>query len=592
MADSFWQLTEGASKFCRDCMGSVGKRYDAMTAKSRNVKTKEKIESTTSSSRCCCFSYRICSILLLILACVMTGVATVLFTQFDKFFDNALRDQMHLGPNGLVFPAWRVSELRTNMRLYLFNITNPDEVMLGDKPILREIGPYTWKIHMDKFDINFYPNYTLSYRENKWFEFLPDQSVGTYDDIVTTVNVPYAAVAQRLKGQNSFAKSTATFTLNGLGQNLMHYRRVGELTFEGYPDFLILVASAVEKGKEEESGLGSFLGAGFRFVTNLLVDQNLQGNFGYFIDRNNTDDGVVTIFTGEDERSKINKVDVVNGRKELTTWPVARCNKITGTMGHLRPPASGEKPVDVFVPDLCRSLPLRYERESMYEGLSTLRFVAGKETFDNSKTDACFAGPRNFSSGVMDIGPCKKDAPLVVSFPHYLYADDKHLDSVVGMNPKKEKHQFYLESDPLTGVTVSVRARFQVGVILERVFGLGNLGRIFEGNIPLFWQELQLEALPPTVFQLKLLRDLPSYAKQAAVAMVVMAIVTGMISVFLAHRDWRNGRQMKVVPERSLPVVEQAYTNHVYENQDEAVRYKVSPVRPQNGTNLPKQVPS
>lgn len=78
------------------------------------------------------------------------------------------------------------------MRLYLFNITNPDEIMLGDKPILREIGPYTWKIHMDKFDIKFYKNYTLSYRENKWFEFLPDQSVGTYDDIVTTVNVPYA----------------------------------------------------------------------------------------------------------------------------------------------------------------------------------------------------------------------------------------------------------------------------------------------------------------------------------------------------------------------------------------------------------------
>ena len=85
------------------------------------------------------------------------------------------------------------------MRLYLFNITNPDEVMLGDKPILREIGPYTWKIHMDKFDINFHPNYTLSYRENKRFEFLPDQSVGTYDDIVTTVNVPYAVSSEQAR---------------------------------------------------------------------------------------------------------------------------------------------------------------------------------------------------------------------------------------------------------------------------------------------------------------------------------------------------------------------------------------------------------
>lgn len=73
----------------------------------------------------------------------------------------------------------------------------------------------------------------------------------------------------------------------------------------------------------------------------------------------------------------------------------------------------------------------------------------------------------------MDIGPCKKGAPLVISFPHYLFADEAHQNSVIGLNPRKEAHQFYLESDPLTGVTVSVRARFQVGVVMERVHGLG-----------------------------------------------------------------------------------------------------------------------
>lgn len=73
----------------------------------------------------------------------------------------------------------------------------------------------------------------------------------------------------------------------------------------------------------------------------------------------------------------------------------------------------------------------------------------------------------------MDIGPCKKGAPLVLSFPHYLYADEEHQNSVIGLDPRKEDHQFYLENDPLTGVTVSVRARFQVGVVMDRVHGLG-----------------------------------------------------------------------------------------------------------------------
>lgn len=59
---------------------------------------------------------------------------------------------------------------------------------------------------------------------------------------------------------------------------------------------------------------------------------------------------------------------------------------------------------------------------------------------------------------------------------------------------------------------------------------------MFVGNIPLFWQELQLEALPPTIFQLSLLRHLPVYAQHAAFGLVGLAIITGLIAVFLAYR--------------------------------------------------------
>lgn len=59
---------------------------------------------------------------------------------------------------------------------------------------------------------------------------------------------------------------------------------------------------------------------------------------------------------------------------------------------------------------------------------------------------------------------------------------------------------------------------------------------MFHGNIPLFWQELQLEALPPTIFQLSMLRNLPMYAKNGALCLVGMAILTGLIAVILAYR--------------------------------------------------------
>lgn len=59
---------------------------------------------------------------------------------------------------------------------------------------------------------------------------------------------------------------------------------------------------------------------------------------------------------------------------------------------------------------------------------------------------------------------------------------------------------------------------------------------MFVGNIPLFWQELQLEALPPTIFQLNLLRHLPEYAHNAAFVLVGLAILTGLVAVVLAYR--------------------------------------------------------
>lgn len=166
------------------------------------------------------------------------------------------------------------------------------------------------------------------------------------------------------------------------------------------------MANAVEAGKKEESGFGSLIGTGFRIFTNVLAaEPDVQGSFGYFLDRNNTDDGVVTIFTGEDDRQKINRVNVVNGQTELTAWPQHKCNKIRGTMGHLRPPMSPpENPVVLFVPDLCRSLTLRFENTSMYDGLSTLRFVAGSDTFNNSGPDPCFTGNKRMKNGENRIG--------------------------------------------------------------------------------------------------------------------------------------------------------------------------------------------
>lgn len=31
------------------------------------------------------------------------------------------------------------------LRIFLFNITNPDQIKLGAKPVLQEVGPFVYK---------------------------------------------------------------------------------------------------------------------------------------------------------------------------------------------------------------------------------------------------------------------------------------------------------------------------------------------------------------------------------------------------------------------------------------------------------------
>lgn len=110
------------------------------------------------------------------------------------------------------------------------------------------------------------------------------------------------------------------------------------------------------------------------------------------------------------------------------------------------------------------------------------------------------------------------------------------------MNPDADKHQFFFNSEPTLGVTVKVRGRIQISVILERVFGLGPFSRVAEGVLPLFWQETHVEARDPTVNLLKTIVQLPEYSQWGAVGLIVIGSVLLAASTFLLFRP-RTKRQ-------------------------------------------------
>jgi hypothetical protein len=52
--------------------------------------------------------------------------------------------------------------------------------------------------------------------------------------------------------------------------------------------------------------------------------------------------------------------------------------------------------------------------------------------------------------------------------PHFLNGDKKLLNSVIGLSPDLNEHDFILSVDPITGSTIQAKKRFQINYYLKK----------------------------------------------------------------------------------------------------------------------------
>ena len=67
---------------------------------------------------------------------------------------------------------------------------NPDEVLAGRAPYVVERGPYVYKMSLEKTDITWHDNGTVSYRQIQSFVFDRESSAGPETDTFLTLNIP------------------------------------------------------------------------------------------------------------------------------------------------------------------------------------------------------------------------------------------------------------------------------------------------------------------------------------------------------------------------------------------------------------------
>eukprot|EP00164_Ancoracysta_twista_P006631 GFYU01009262.1.p1 GENE.GFYU01009262.1~~GFYU01009262.1.p1 ORF type:complete len:689 (-),score=231.59 GFYU01009262.1:690-2756(-) len=69
---------------------------------------------------------------------------------------------------------------------FVYHLTNKDDFLAGKKPSFEERGPYVFKKHSVKQDVEFSGDF-VTYNERDSYHYVPDMSKGSLDDKVTTV---------------------------------------------------------------------------------------------------------------------------------------------------------------------------------------------------------------------------------------------------------------------------------------------------------------------------------------------------------------------------------------------------------------------
>jgi len=384
--------------------------------------------------------------------------------------------EAHLTEGSVSAENYRKLPIYIYQKVYLFNITNPKEfVDKGEKPNLKQIGPYTFKSEWIK-DMKWNEDMELEFYENRTFWFVPEMSEGRLDDKITTLDPILLSAIDILENTPvipGFVKYLLSLILNAL--SLFVTREAHELMYDGYADPKAWIAVLIAKK------LG---------IDTPIID----GKVGYLLGQNNTNDGNYTVTTGVNGTS-INNIVLYNGNTQLKYYE-PECSQVSGTNGEQFnnfEPSSPPKEITFFSPQLCRPWSLKFD--SLFEDyrLQHALFKAGDDVFSatsgNETVNACYQPRGNRIRGLFEGAACQHTAPVYFSLPHFLNADPQLVQNISGMDPDPDKHGIALGVHPYLGFVTHLKLRLQVNFKTSSHPAKQN-GKYPEVFYPVLWQEL------------------------------------------------------------------------------------------------------
>ncbi|XP_051267597.1 scavenger receptor class B member 1 isoform X1 [Dicentrarchus labrax] len=493
---------------------------------------------------------------------IVAGVLTVFFGTALTFVgpiiidDQIVKNTVIDPKNEMSYTMWKDVPVPFYMSVYFFHVLNPKEILNGEKPMVEQKGPYVYRKRIQKDNITFHPNNTVSYREYRRYYFEPSMSAGNESDVVTIPNMLVLGAAVMMENLPFAVRLMISATFKTFKEGPFLTKTVGELMW-GY-----------------DSGLVDFLN---KYLPGMLPS---SGKFGLFAEFNNSNTGLFTIFTGQDDIRNVHKVDSWNGLTQLNYWRTPQCNMINGTAGQMWPPfMTKESTLPFYSPDACRSMELVYQRPGKLKGIPLYRFVAPKTLFANG-TD--YAPNEGFcpcrQSGLLNVSSCRHNSPVFISHPHFFNADPVLLDYVQGLNPTEDEHGLFIDIHPQTGVPLNVSIRLQLNLYMKRVSGITETGKISEVVMPMIWFEESgyIDGPILNTFHTNLV-ILPAVMEFMQYGFITLGLATIIIAALVYHRAKRSRKTVMltstVVKNPGASDKDLVKGSHVHETKEKSITY-------------------
>lgn len=412
---------------------------------------------------------------------LLAGILVVVY--FRGYVEGLVRAEIPIVKGSRIAESWKAPPVKPLLKIYFFNITNAvifQNPKLNVKPKLEEVGPYVYEERWERVNVSWSSDdEEVNFGTKKTYMFRPDLSSGSEDDLMMLPNIPMISALRSMKYSGHLVKVAFQSMLEILKQTIISPYKVKDVLW-GVDHPLVKLANDI---LPEEK----------RLPTDM---------YGFFVGKNQSTDGILTMRTGKSDIQRIGEILALDGKDRLSKWNGDECNKIRGGDGSVfHPDILMNETLRVFSKDICRSLPLVFEKEIDTNGVPGYRFIPPPNIFakpTENPSNQCFYNkdePYSTPFGLFNVSKCQHDTPLFVSWPHFYQADPELLEKVIGLNPDKSKHQFYIDVQPKLGNGLGAAGRIQINVHLEELGSVAdkNIKNPDEGKrdviLPIFWSE-------------------------------------------------------------------------------------------------------